>query len=59
MNKYLTDANRYRGLELKVRLAIKSIEKRLLSFKQRIEMINGGEFYMINPKEWAVLTETD
>ena len=38
---------------------MKVIERRLLSFKQKIDMIRSNTFFFINPLEWSILTETE
>lgn len=58
MKRFLVDKKRYEKLELKIRITVDILRRRVLSFSSRINEINKGNFLTITPEEWEIITET-
>ena len=41
-----------------MRIAIEVLEKRTRSFSEVVDVFNNGDYSMISPENWAILTET-
>lgn len=58
VKRFLVDKKRYEKLELKIRITVDILRRRVLSFSSRINEINKGNFLTITPEEWEIITET-
>ena len=58
VRRFLVQPERYHNLELKMRIAIEVLEKRTRSFSEVVDVFNNGDYSMISPENWAILTET-
>jgi tubulin monoglycylase TTLL3/8 len=56
VRRFLVQPERYHKLELKVRIALEILERRLNSFSEAIETINTANFPMISPEDWSIIT---
>lgn len=43
---------------MKIRIVLKIMRRHSLTLSERINKINNGEFLIIDPQEWEVITET-
>lgn len=53
------DKERYKGLEVKVRVVHGILKRRLVSMGELVNSINNGLFTLITPEEWEIVTETN